>query len=748
MTDRPMLAERLTAALADRYRLDTELGVGGMATVYRAHDLKHDRAVAIKVLRPELANAVGAERFQREIQLAARLSHPHILPLFDSGGVGDTLYYVMPVVRGESLRDRLDREKQLPVADAVRLAREVAAALEHAHAQGVVHRDIKPENILLQDGHALLMDFGIGKALSEVATDTITQVGMTVGTPAYMSPEQAVGDHVDGRSDLYSLACVLYELLVGEPPFTGATVQAVIAKRFVQTPADVTALREGVPRAVGKALQQALQRSPIDRPAIADWLQQLGTATTAEVAARSAPPRSIAVLPFTNLSPDPENAYLGDGIAEDIIGLLSRVEGLHVAAKISAFSFKGKQVDLRTIGEALNVSAVLEGSVRKAGNRVRITVQLMSVADDYQLWSDRYDRELVDVFALQDEIATAIAERLQLTLVPREAPPAKATTREVEVYELCVRARALITQRGFAVYEAVRVLERALEVAPEDPTALGLMAAASRLQFQQGVDRTDVLLPRAMAFAKRAYAIAPTNPEALVAYGGMLTFESIRNRVEAGRLFREALAIDPRYSEARTLYAGWILIMGGDGAQDDEGAAELRRATVEDPRNVAVLGISAALLALIGAHEEALALARRALEVDPTAFVAHWTAGFVAHWSGATQFGLDVLIPRIDRFGRNPWLVHTLCGLYVQAGDRARAEAAYAELQARAQLQLIPSYSLACCATYLGRIDEAMDHAFESVRKRDAINSFAFHRHPGLEPIFAHPRYPELRALM
>jgi serine/threonine-protein kinase len=739
---------RLTTALAGRYRVDAELGVGGMATVYRAHDLKHDRAVAIKVLRPDLASAVGAERFQREIQLAARLSHPYILPLFDSGGSGDTLYYVMPVVRGESLRDRLDREQQLPVADAVRIAREVAGALEHAHAQGVVHRDIKPENILLQDGHALLMDFGIGKALSDVANDTLTQVGMSVGTPAYMSPEQAVGEDVDGRSDLYSLACVLYELLVGEPPFTGTTVQAVIAKRFVQTPADVTALREGVPRHVGKALQQALQRTPIDRPTITDWLQQLGTAMTVEVATRVAPPRSIAVLTFMNLSPDPENAYLGDGIAEDIIGLLARVDGLHVAAKISAFSFKGKQVDLRTIGDALNVAAVLEGSVRKAGNRVRITVQLMSVADDYQRWSERYDRELVDVFALQDEIAAAIAERLELTLVPREAPAVKATSADVEVYELCVRARALIAQRGFAVFDAIKALERALTVRPDDPTALGLMAAAGRLQWQQGVDSVDVLLPRAMAIARRAYAIAPDNPEALVAYGGLLTYETIHNRDEAGRLFRRALELDPRYSEARVLYAGWVLIMGGDGSTDQEGLAELRRAVADDPRNVAVLALSGAQMTMIGETDEGLACCRRALEVDGSAFVAHWAAAWAALWTGNTAFGLEVVEPNVDRFGRSAWLVHALCGLYMAAGDRVRADAAYAELQARTKLQIIPSYSLACCTTYLGRIDEAMDHAFDSVRKRDAINSFAFHRHPGLEPLFAHPRYPELRALM
>ncbi|MFY7950048.1 MAG: serine/threonine-protein kinase [Gemmatimonas sp.] len=254
------VVERLAAVLADRYRLERELGQGGMATVYLAHDRKHDRPVAIKVLRDDVAQSVGRERFLREIQLAAKLSHPHILPLYDSGDADGTLFYVMPVVQGQSLREQLETKRQLPIADAVRIASEVAGALDHAHRLGIIHRDIKPENIMLQDGHVLVADFGIGKAISDAPGDTLTQVGMSVGTPAYMSPEQAVGEEVDGRSDLYSLGCVLYEMLVGEPPFTGPTVQSVIAKRFVQTPTDVAALREGVPRAVARAVQQVLAR--------------------------------------------------------------------------------------------------------------------------------------------------------------------------------------------------------------------------------------------------------------------------------------------------------------------------------------------------------------------------------------------------------------------------------------------------------------------------------------------------------
>ena len=323
--------DRLTAALADRYRIDRELGQGGMATVHLAHDLKHDRP----------------------------------------------------------------------------------GALDHAHRVGIVHRDIKPENIMLQDGHVLVADFGIGKAISDTTADTLTQVGMSVGTPAYMSPEQAVGEEVDGRSDLYSLGCVLYEMLVGEPPFTGPTMQAVIAKRFVQTPTDVAALREGVPRPVAHAVQQVLARVAVDRHETAALFITALNEREASTVTLTTPAQSLAILPFENLSADPDNQYFADGIADDILDALVQIDGLHVAARASAFSFRGKQDALAEIGNALNVATVLQGSLRRSGNRMRLAVQLISVRDGYHLWSERFDRELVDVFAVQDEIAAAIADKLR-----------------------------------------------------------------------------------------------------------------------------------------------------------------------------------------------------------------------------------------------------------------------------------------------------------------------------------------------
>ncbi len=413
------LAGRLEVALTGRYAIERELGHGGTALVFLGRDPKHERVVAIKVLRPELAVALGAERFLREIKLTARLNHPHILPLLDSGEAAGFLYYVMPYVEGESLRDRLVREPQLPVEEALIIAREVADALEYAHQQGVVHRDIKPENILISAGHAVVADFGIARAIQAAGAQTVTQTGMLLGTPAYMSPEQAAGEsELDGRSDIYSLGCVLYEMWAGAPPFTGLTAQAVIAMRFTHRPPEVSSVRDGVPVWGSRAVARALARDPAERYATA---AQLAAALIApepgSPAEREAPTdKSIAVLPFTNMSSDPEIEYFGDGIAEEIINALAQLPGLRVAGRSSAFSFKGKREDLRVIGDKLSVGTVLEGSVRKAGAQLRITAQLVNVADGYHLWSERFDREPEDVFAIQEEIARTIAERLQVSL--------------------------------------------------------------------------------------------------------------------------------------------------------------------------------------------------------------------------------------------------------------------------------------------------------------------------------------------
>jgi serine/threonine-protein kinase len=473
-----MTAPDLATTLSDRYRFERELGAGGMATVYLARDLKHDRDVAIKVLHPDLAESLGRERFLREIHLAAALTHPHILPLFDSGDAGGRMYYVMPSAEGSSLRDRLAATGPLPVDDAVRIASEVADALDYAHRHGVVHRDIKPENIMLHDGHALVADFGIGKAVLAAAAEgaqTLTQVGVSVGTPAYMSPEQAAGDTIDGRSDLFALGCMLYEMLTGEQPFAGPTIQATIAKRFHHTPPTVGAMRAGLPPSLSDTVERLLEKEPDARYSTGAQVVSALRSSSGQtpVVAPQEKGQSVAVLPFTNLSASAGDAYFADGITEEIINVLASVPGLRVAARTSCFALKGKTEDLRVIGERLGVRHVLEGSVRKAGTRLRITAQLTGARDGYTVWSERFDREMTDVFALQDELASAIAGKLQLSLLDSGESAPRKGPRNVEAYELMLKGRVLLGQRGRAIVDAIPCFERAVLLDPELVDAWG-----------------------------------------------------------------------------------------------------------------------------------------------------------------------------------------------------------------------------------------------------------------------------------
>jgi len=429
----------LRTALRDRFEIVREIGEGGMATVYLAHDVRHGRQVAVKVLRADLSSGMGAERFVREIRLAACLTHPHILPLFDSGEAGGFLYFVMPVVEGQSLRDRIRQAKQLPADEATQVAMEVADALDYAHRHDVVHRDIKPENIMLHDGHAVVTDFGIGKAITAAveSASALTQTGVTVGTPAYMAPEQAAGEEdIDGRSDLYSLGCVCYEMLTGEQPFTGATAGAVIAKRFSQTPRPVSDVRDGIPVSLSQIVARLLARAPADRYATGSHVvSALKSGATGAQALVDPDDNPIGVLPFANLSTDPENEFFADGITEEIINALSQLSELRVAARTSSFAFKDKRGDLADVASKLKVSYVVEGSVRKAGNSIRITAQLVSVHDGSNMWSEKYDRKMDDIFAVQDEIAAAIADRLKVALVERRSssigPTAHAQSRGI-----------------------------------------------------------------------------------------------------------------------------------------------------------------------------------------------------------------------------------------------------------------------------------------------------------------------------
>ena len=585
-----------------------------MATVYLAQDCKHDRVVALKVLHPDLAASLGPDRFLREIKLAARLNHPHILPLFDSGASDGFLYYVMPYVEGESLRERLDREQQLPVDDALHHTRAIASALDYAHRQNIVHRDIKPENVMLYEGEAMVMDFGIAKAVSAAGSETLTQTGMMVGTPAYVSPEQAAGEtNLDGRSDQYSLACVLYEMLTGERPFTGPTAQAVLAKRFTETVKPLREIRKNVPEYVERAVTKAMSTdvdgrfatSAMFASALASGLTTPSDTPTVPQPVVSAA-KSVAVLPFANMSNDPENEYFTDGMAEEIINALTKIQSLRVASRTSSFAFKGKNEDIGEIGRKLRVSTVLEGSVRKMGNRLRITAQLVNVADGYHLWSERYDREMEDVFAIQDDISQAIVVALRVILSEGEKKAIeKGRKVNVQAYDYYLRGRQYFHQlRRKSLEYARQMFNRAIEIDPEYARAYAGVADCCSMLYTY-FDAREFNLRQADIASSKALELEPDLAEAHVARG--LAVSLSKHFAEAESEFQTAMRLDPKLFEAAYWFGRARLSEG----RYDEAVKLFDRASSLRPEDYQAAGMLAQAYAAMGKPAESEAAYRR-----------------------------------------------------------------------------------------------------------------------------------------
>jgi len=614
--------QRIREVLSQTYTVDRELGRGGMATVYLAQDSKHDRVVALKVLHPELAASLGPDRFLREIRVAARLNHPHILPLFDSGEVEGLLYYVMPYVEGESLRERLDRQQQLPIEEAIHHARAIASALDYAHRQNVVHRDIKPENVMLYEGESMVMDFGIAKAVSAAAgtqTVTLTQTGMMVGTPAYVSPEQAAGEtQLDGRSDQYSLGCVLYEMLSGERPFNGATAQAILSKRFTETPKAIRQLRRGVPENVERALLKAMSTEASGRYKTAAMFAQalsssnLETPTDAQTMPQPAvsAAKSVAVLPFANMSADADNEYFTDGMAEEIINALTKIQSLRVASRTSSFAFKGKNEDIGEIGRKLKVSTVLEGSVRKMGNKLRITAQLVNVADGYHLWSERYDREMEDVFAIQDDISQAIVVALRVILTEGEKKAIeKSRTVNVQAYDYYLRGRQYIHQwRRKSVEYARQMFNRAIEIDPEYALAYAGVADSCSLLYIHW-DAREFNMRQADIASRKALELEPDLAEAHLARG--IAVSLTKKFDEADKEFETAMRLDPKLYEAAYFYGRALKAQG----RNAEAAKMFERASLLRPEDFLAPVFLSAVLDDMGLKAEAEAATARAMKL-------------------------------------------------------------------------------------------------------------------------------------
>ena len=752
---------RLRASLAGRYTIDREIARGGAAIIFLARDLKHERRVALKVLRPEIAATVGSERFLQEIRMAAGLHHPHIVPLYDSGEADGLLYYVMPFVEGESLRERLDGEKQLSLPESLRIASDVALALDYAHEQGVVHRDIKPQNILLSSSEALVTDFGIARAITAASRDgrgdRLTETGVAIGTPAYMSPEQASGEHeIDGRSDIYSLGCVLFEMLAGEPPFTGITLQQTLARHTTGRARSLQSLRADVPAAIDAIVAKALAKVPDERygeaaelaealaaqpsstPQVATTpssrspsLSNHGRAAAEKVApvisvgvsegagrstrrakldrpsrkayGRAAAvslailavlvggtwlvrnrtgspvaPRAVAVLPFRDVGADSEGGYLATALSDEISNDLQLLDAIVVPAYSSTWAYRSTSKPLGEVAAELEVGAVVTGSVRKIGDRVRIDAQLFDVGNNRTIWSRQYQGSAMEVHGIQRRVTWETIDALRVDLDSAErAALNRPVTRDGEAFDLYLRARD-IELRGSTLgvlddpltveqmQEAQSLYARARDLDPSFALAR-VRLAGMLMRAAVRYDSTQVRWDQARLEAERALRLNPGMPEAHSALAGYWRVAA-RDVPKAIEHLELAVAASPNNAAFRIRLG----ILYREAGRWDEAVDQFERAMQLDPRNVRAPTQAAFTLSRLRRDEEAMRAFNRAIELDVNPHMLKVIKGHAyLRWKGTTDTLAAMLstVPRDwDPGGMTTWARYTV--LRVERRDR------------------------------------------------------------------------------
>ena len=733
--------DRLRAVIGDAYRLEELVGTGGMASVFRAIDLRHDRMVAIKVLRPELASELGIDRFTAEVKLTASLQHPHILPLHDSGGQGDLLFYVMPFVEGaRTLRSRLETEGPMRVDEAVDIAVVVGGALEYAHQRGVVHRDIKPENVLLSNGVPMLADFGIAR-IAKVEGAHVTGTGVSLGTPAYMSPEQAVGDPgVDARTDIYALGAMLFEMLAGEPPFGGSSV-GIFKKLFSEPAPPLSARRLDVPPELAAAVARALEKEKSQRFAsAAEFVKSMrGTGERiVPVSATSVPELpSVAVLPLANVGNDPELDYFCDGMTDELISTLSRLRGVRVASRTSAFSFKGRGATVEEIGRVLNVSYVLEGSVRHAGTRVRINAQLIEVRTQHQKWADRFDRNLDDVFALQDELAVTIADALSIRLstsAGEDVTGVRRGTQSLPAYELVLKGRYFWNQR--ALDKAMECFQQAVKLDANFAQAWAGLADGFSFLSYYGALPPQAAFDRGRSATERAVDADPTLPEAQYARG---LFELLlgHDLELSGRALQHAVELGPRQGASHATLCQWLAFNADREASHRAAESALKL----EPLSPLVAATVAWAAVLTGEPDRAERLAQRGLELAADSLPCMWTIGGAHLERDNVAEALKWFGRAVERSGRLPYMVSLHGHAAARAGDEATARAALHEISSRPDG---PRPGLAAWIHVgLGEIEPAIKLLLQALQEHDphALTPLAMLRSGRV--VLDDPRYSE-----
>ncbi len=723
------LREQLQSTLAGAYTIERELGGGGMSRVFLAEESALGRAVVVKVLTPTLAAGVSADRFAREVKLAARLQHPNIVPLLAAGESNGLPYYTMPFVRGESLRARMAAGRSIPIGEAMSVLRDTARALAYAHGEGVVHRDIKPENVLLSGGAAMVADFGIAKAVSDARTaegpdggaTMLTQEGMSLGTPAYMAPEQATGQRdIDLRADLYAWGVMAWELLAGAHPFAGrSSVPAMIAAHIAEAPPSLATSRPDVPKALADVVMRCMEKDAARRPQSAgellSTLDVVVTPSSDTIVAAGVPPRrgrpviagiaalavlvaaglwalsrraptapsgassptSLAVLPFETVGGDTADAWFAEGIAEELTTALARVPELRLAGRRSAARFSGRTSTVQEIGQALDVGAVLEGSVRRSADRIRVSAELSSATDGRVLWSETYERGAKDVFAVQDDIARAIVGALRVRLGGGFAPGAVAArgTTDLEAYDLYLRGLYLYRRRGAGLADARDLFERAIARDPGFARAHAALASTLlTIPYFLPVRMAEVL-PPARAAAERALGLADSLADSHVAMGYVLAESFDWPGAEAQ--YRRAIALDP--ASAEPLYRlGNLLVVTG---RADEALPVLESLRDRDPLYAVASSFLAWCYAAAGREADALAEGKRALALEPNGLPSLGILAGIYNWAGQRD-SAAALARRTLALTSTPSRMGGAAMNLANAGDMAAAEAVTRQIEA------------------------------------------------------------------
>jgi TolB-like protein/Tfp pilus assembly protein PilF/tRNA A-37 threonylcarbamoyl transferase component Bud32 len=738
------------------YEVLALLGAGGMGQVYRARDTKLNRDVALKTLPDAVArDADRLARFRREAQAVAALNHPHIVTIFSIEEQDAVPFMTMELIEGSTL-DQGIPAGGLSLARFFDIAIALADALSAAHRKHIIHRDLKPANVMVtDDGNVKVLDFGLARIVDPdvvrleeaVTSEGLTAAGTIAGTMPYMSPEQIEAKPLDHRTDIFSLGIILYELATGERPFRGDSSAGLISSILRDHPEPVGERRVDLPGGVSRLIGQCLEKPRHARIQTANevlvelkaqrraW--ESGAGATGRAIRDVAPPpveraTSIAVLAFTDMSAEKDQDWFCDGIAEEILNALTPLKGLGVAARTSAFSFKGKGADLRTIGEKLNVTTVLEGSVRRAGNRVRITVQLSDVANGFQLWSERYDRELRDIFDVQDEIAKSVAERLRVTLAgDKDERLVEQPTTNIEAYQLYLQGRALLGRRGASIPLALNLFRKTVELDPAYSSAwAGLADAYTGLAITGSVSGVESK-GEAMAAAKRSIAL---DPRAAAGHSALanatLLYENDRTR--AGEEFERALELNPNYVLGRCWYA--LFYLQWARGELELGITEARRALDLDPMNSYLAMILGCCYCTAGRLAEAVETGRRAIQLDPESFVAHWALGVSLRMGGQFAEAVSILEKASAMSSRHVRALASLAAVFGAWGRRSEAARLFGELRERSGRSFVPATYLALAAEGAGQHEAALALAQQAGKDR--------------EPTFIlHARYfPEFRA--